>query len=313
MDAQSALTPATSFSTDSFASPNSIAVFGSTKSGLSMPAKPGRHRALADDDLLRLVDVQDRHAVDRAPGLVARRRVDDVVRADHEHDVGLRELGVDLVHLLERGVGHVRLGEQHVHVARHAAGDRMDRERDLDPLRLEQRPRARARRAAPARPPSRSPGTITTFCAYESMIATSSALTERTVPSSAAPVPAPACTCPNAPKSTLPDRAVHRAPHHHRQQRSRGADERAAHDQDVRVELEAGRGRREARERVQQRDHDGHVGAADRQHEQHAEDERAEDQQHEHPLLLVAGDDRDPAGDDRRRAGARSRTAGRDT
>ena len=38
--AQSALTPATSFNTESFASPNSIAVFGSMKSGLSMPAKP---------------------------------------------------------------------------------------------------------------------------------------------------------------------------------------------------------------------------------------------------------------------------------
>src|SRR6185369_16262438 len=36
----SALTPATSFSTESLASPNSIAVFGSRKSGLSMPAKP---------------------------------------------------------------------------------------------------------------------------------------------------------------------------------------------------------------------------------------------------------------------------------
>ena len=36
------------------------------------------------------------------------------------------------------------------------------------------------------------------------MIETSSAVTDRTVPSSAAPVPAPACTCPNAPKSTLP-------------------------------------------------------------------------------------------------------------
>src|SRR5437868_5843556 len=34
------LTPATSFNTESFASPKSIAVFGSRKSGLSMPAKP---------------------------------------------------------------------------------------------------------------------------------------------------------------------------------------------------------------------------------------------------------------------------------
>src|SRR5262249_15384648 len=37
----SALTAAVSFATDSFASPKSIIVFGSTNSGLSMPAKPG--------------------------------------------------------------------------------------------------------------------------------------------------------------------------------------------------------------------------------------------------------------------------------
>ena len=102
---QRALTPATSFTTESLASPNSIAVFGSRKSGLSMPGEPGRHRPLHDDDLARLVDVQDRHPVDRAARFVARGRVDDVVRADHEHDVRLRELRVDLVHLLERRYG----------------------------------------------------------------------------------------------------------------------------------------------------------------------------------------------------------------
>ena len=68
------------------------------------------------------------------------------------------------------------------------------------------------------------------------------------------------------------DRAVHRAAHLHRQQRSGRADEHPAHDQDVRVQHEAGRGRGEAGERVQQRDHDRHVRAADRQDEQDAEE-----------------------------------------
>ena len=63
---------------------------------------------------------------------------DDVVGADHERDVGLRELGVDLVHLLELVVRDVRLGEQDVHVAGHAAGDRVDRVGDVDALLLEQ-------------------------------------------------------------------------------------------------------------------------------------------------------------------------------
>ena len=48
-----------------------------------------------------------------------------------------RELAVDLVHLLELVVGHVGLGQQHVHVARHAPGDRVDRVLDLDAALLE--------------------------------------------------------------------------------------------------------------------------------------------------------------------------------
>ena len=38
-----------------------------------------------------------------------------------------RELVVDLVHLVQPVVRDVGLGEQHVHVAGHAAGHRMDR------------------------------------------------------------------------------------------------------------------------------------------------------------------------------------------
>ena len=47
-------------------------------------------------------------------------------------DVGLRELGVDVLELEHLVVGHVGFGQQHVHVAGHAAGDRMDRVLDLD-------------------------------------------------------------------------------------------------------------------------------------------------------------------------------------
>ena len=78
--------------------------------------------------VLRLVGVDDRHAEDRAALVVPRGRIDDVVGADDERDVGLRQLGIDVVHLDERVVGNLGLGEQHVHVAGHAAGDRMNRE-----------------------------------------------------------------------------------------------------------------------------------------------------------------------------------------
>ena len=97
----------------------------------------GAHRALEEDDLLRLGDLEDRHAVDRRARRGLRRRVHDVVRADDEDHVRGLELGVDLVHLLERLVRHVRLGEQHVHVAGHAAGDRVDAVDDVDAPGLE--------------------------------------------------------------------------------------------------------------------------------------------------------------------------------
>ena len=49
-----------------------------------------------------------------------------------QRDVHLRHVGIDLVHFDELRVGNLGLGEQHVHVTRHAAGDGMDGELDCD-------------------------------------------------------------------------------------------------------------------------------------------------------------------------------------
>ena len=64
------------------------------------------------------------------------------------------------------------------------------------------------------------------------------------------------------------DRAVHRLRHEVRQDRAGRADDHARDDQRGVVQRDAGRGRRQAGERVEQRDHDRHVRAADRQHDQ---------------------------------------------
>ena len=45
-----------------------------------------------------------------------------------------REVLVDLVHLHHDVVGHLGLGQQHVHVTRHAAGHRVDAEAHVDAL-----------------------------------------------------------------------------------------------------------------------------------------------------------------------------------
>ena len=47
------------------------------------------------------------------------------------------EFGVDVLELEHFVIGHVGFGEQHVHVARHAAGHRMDRVFDLDAFLLQ--------------------------------------------------------------------------------------------------------------------------------------------------------------------------------
>ena len=93
------------------------------------------------------------------------------------------------------------------------------------------------------------------------------------------------------PEEDVADRAVHRPAHHQRQQRARGADERAGDDEHVVVEEKAGGRGGNPRESVQQRDHHGHVGAADRQHEENAESERGHDQRDDDEILLGSGDD----------------------
>ena len=77
------------------------------------------------------------------------------------------------------------------------------------------------------------------------------------------------------------ERAVHRLAHELREQRARGADQRAGDDERVVVEHEPGRGGGKAGERVEQRDHDRHVGAADRHHHQRSERQRREHEQQE--------------------------------
>ena len=62
------------------------------------------------------------------------RRVHHVVGAEDDGHVGLAELAIDVFHLEHLVVRHLGLGQQHVHVARHAAGDRVDRVLDGDAL-----------------------------------------------------------------------------------------------------------------------------------------------------------------------------------
>ena len=227
----------------------------------------------------------------------ASRRVRDVVGADDQRDVSSGELRVDVLHLLELRIGHVRLREQHVHVPRHPAGDRVDRVLHVDAALLEQlgqladgvlglgdreavardhdhvlgvgqldRDVVRADRADRAARPGRGPGGVV-----------------------AATEPA---------DHDVHDRPVHGVGHELGQDRTRGPDEGAGDDQHRVVDHEARHRHGRAGERVQQRDDDRHVGAADRQGHRHAEDQgRGQDDEHQREVRR-AGDEQEQRGDD---------------
>ncbi len=75
--------------------------------------------------VLALKAIEDRHAGDGRLGVVVGGRVDHILGAEHQHPVGLAKLGVDVVHLEHLVVGHLGFGQQHVHMAGHAADHRV--------------------------------------------------------------------------------------------------------------------------------------------------------------------------------------------
>ena len=85
------------------------------------------------------------------------------------------------------------------------------------------------------------------------------------------------------------DRAVHGLRHLVGEDRARRADDHAGDDQRGVVERDARRGRAQPRERVQRRDHDRHVRAADRQHGEVAEDPGRDQDEDEEALARRAG------------------------
>ena len=107
--------------------------------GILHPGIPRPLAALDDDDVLRHVGVQNRHAVDRAGLVGAGTRIDHVVGPDDQGDVGLGEFTVDLFEVHDLVVRHPGFRQQDVHVPRHAAGHRVDGELHLDPGFLEDR------------------------------------------------------------------------------------------------------------------------------------------------------------------------------
>ena len=69
---------------------------------------------------------EDGHACDDGVGVVFRGRVDGVVGADYEDEVGVIEVVVDFVHLEDDVVWDSSLSQKDVELAWHTAGHRVD-------------------------------------------------------------------------------------------------------------------------------------------------------------------------------------------
>merc|ERR1719391_264928 len=74
---------------------------------------------------------EDGHAGNDTVGVVFCGGVDRVVGSDHQHQVGVVEVVVDLVHLKHNIVGDASLGQEHVELSGHTAGHRVDTESNV--------------------------------------------------------------------------------------------------------------------------------------------------------------------------------------
>ena len=120
--------------------------------------EPGSHAALQEHDIRCPVDVQDRHPVYRAAGVVPGSGVYDVVGADDQGDVGARELVVRLCPFpsgLHKARSPRQAGRSYGLASSQPPGGSHKRPRHRAPR--EHVP-ARPQRAALAPQPSHSPG-----------------------------------------------------------------------------------------------------------------------------------------------------------
>ena len=125
---------------------------------------------------------------------------------------------------------------------------------------------------------------MTTLLAAARIAAASSAVALLTDRASWA-APADDLLLPEGPEQDVGERPVHRLRHVHREDEARRPVECPGDDQQLAVEHEPHRGGREAGVRVEQRDHRRHVGPADRDDHQHAEEQGDEDDHREEPGL----------------------------
>jgi len=235
--------------------------------------KAWTHRSLEEDHIARLVGIQNQHTVDVAPRRVPGSRVDHIVGTNHQRHIGQLELVVDLVHLLELLVRHMSLREQHVHMSRHPPRHRVDSICHLHPTLLEhvcQLPQRVLRL-----------GHGQSVAGHEDDVARvgqqgADVFRGTGVHGACARSGARAGTglhLAGGSEQDVRQRATHGVAHPPGQQHTGGTDQCPGHDQREVIEREPAGRHGQASTCVEQRNHDRHIGATDRQYECHAQDQ----------------------------------------
>ena len=238
-----------------------------------------RHAALDEHHGVGLPHFEHRHAVDRRRRIVLGGGIGHVIGADDEGDVGLREFGIDVLELEHFVIGHVGLGQQHVHMAGHAPRHRMDGIFDGDARLLQmighfaQRMLGLRHRHAIARHDDDRARIL-----HDEGGIIGRALLDRP---RFGPARRSRRLAAEAAEDDADEGAVHALAHDVGEDGARRADQRAGDDERRIGEREADAGRRPARIGIEHRDDDRHVGAADRHDEQEAERQADGDDQPE--------------------------------
>src|SRR3984893_1051847 len=245
------------------------------------PSEPRRHASFDHHHRTGLVDLEDRHPIDGAALVMSRRGVGDVVGADHDGHVGARNVGGYLIHLDQLVVGYVGLGQQDIHVSRHAPGDGVDGELDLCAapgkevgeladlvLRL-------GHGHAVTRDDDDQPGGLE----YHGRLLRGSASYRALLNLRYSP----GLDLPKGPEHDVAEVPIHRPRHDERQQEARRSIQGSRDDEDLVVQDEPHGRAAQSRVRVQQGDDSWHVGAADGNDQENAEDQRQRHYDQEQP------------------------------
>src|SRR6185437_4924141 len=201
--------------------------------------------------------------------------IGDVIRADYKGDISLRKFGIDVLEFKHFVVGYIRFSEQYIHVAWHTACDRMNCVFDFDTFlfQLVGHFTKRMLRLGDRHAVSRYDDDFRGVLQDVRGILGRAELYRALLNAGARPRGFSA----KAAKDDGNEGPVHPLAHDVGQNRARRADQCASDDQRRIPEGEADTSSRPSRIGIEHRDHDRHVGAADRNDDQYAEDERQRD------------------------------------